>query len=530
MPRSRRAWPVALLAGFLLAALSTSAGAQAIIGTVGGSNEALIFPSPNTGLPNPARTAVPGLPAGANPHGVAYYGSDNALVSDALNSRIFVIRISTATLLDTISTAGVFNATGTIAVAPGLNFALGMGGSNTLARIAAPFAAGAAITPLTLPGGMATYQTQAIVFNAAGRAFVYHSTGISVLDPPYSSVAFTIPQANPLSGAIAITPDGNTLLTTDLSTNIVRIYTAPYSVASTAVNLAVPGATLDGIFASPDATKVLVTSFANAAIFAISPPYSASSTVEQIPTPAGYGAFEDVGISADGQLAIVTGGGGTNSNVAFVRAPFTAAGATVFTVTVAGGRGAGAVRFLPPGLAPGLTISKSAPPTVASGSDLTYTITYGNTGGANATSVVIRDPVPAGTTFVSATAGGTNVAGVVTWNIGTVNSGVTGQTVSFTVNVTATSGSVDNVNYTIEGTGIAPIPGPPVFTQIGGVGPSPTPTLPATATPTVPATSTPTVTVSPGIPVNVPTLSLPMLALLAAGLAIAALLLISRKL
>ena len=498
---------------------------------MGGSNEALIFPSPNTGLPNPARTAVPGLPAGANPHGVAYYGSDNALVSDALNSRIFVIRISTASLLDTISTAGVFNATGTIAVAPGLNFALGMGGSNTLVRIAAPFAAGAVITPLTLPGGMQTYQTQAIVFNAAGRAFVYHSTGISVLDPPYSSVAFTIPQANPLSGAIAITPDGNTLLTTDLSpsSSTVRIYTAPYSVASTPANLAVPGIQLDGIFASPDGSKVLVTSFANANIFAISPPYGASSTVEQIPTPAGYGAFEDVGISADGQLAIVTGGGGANTNVAFVRAPFTAAGATVFTVTVTGGRGAGAVRFLPPGLAPGLTISKSAPPTVSPGSNLTYTITYGNTGGANATSVVIRDPVPAGTTFVSATAGGTNVAGVVTWNIGTVNAGVTGQTVSFTVNVTATSGSVDNVNYTIEGTGIAPIPGPPVFTQLGGVGPTATPTLPATATPTVPATATPTVTIAPGIPVNVPTLSLPMLALLAAALAIAALLLISRR-
>jgi hypothetical protein len=52
-----------------------------------------------------------------------------------------------------------------------------------------------------------------------------------------------------------------------------------------------------------------------------------------------------------------------------------------------------------------------------------------------------------------------------------------------------------------------------VFTQIGGVAPTPTPTLPPT----------------PGIPVNVPTLSFPMLALLAAALGIAALLLISRK-
>ena len=114
-----------------------------------------------------------------------------------------------------------------------------------------------------------------------------------------------------------------------------------------------------------------------------------------------------------------------------MRAPFTTAGATVFGVTITGGRGNGSVRFLPPGLAAGLTISKSGPPTATTGSNITYTITYGNTGGAAANGVVIRDPVPAGTTFVSATAGGTNVAGVVTWNIGTVNAGVTGQTVSF---------------------------------------------------------------------------------------------------
>ena len=173
------------------------------------------------------------------------------------------------------------------------------------------------------------------------------------------------------------------------------------------------------------------------------------------------------------------------------------------------------MRFLPPGLAPGLTISKSGPPTATTGSNITYTITYGNTGAAAANGAKPRS-VPAGTTFVSATGGGTNVAGVVTWNIGTVNAGVTGQTVSFTVNVTAASGTVDNVNYSIEGTGIPPIPGPPVFTQIGGVALTPTPTLPAP---------------TPGIPVNVPTPTpSPMLALLAAGLGIAALLLISRKL
>ena len=111
-------------------------------------------------------------------------------------------------------------------------------------------------------------------------------------------------------------------------------------------------------------------------------------------------------------------------------------------------------------------MSKSAPASVSSGAQLTYTITYGNTGGAAASSVVIKETLPAGTTFVSATGGGIQSGGVVTWNVGAVGAGVTGQTVSFTVSVTATSGDIVNGNYTIEGTGISPIFGPPVTTTV----------------------------------------------------------------
>ena len=100
MPRITRAWTLAVLATIILVLLPAAASAQAIIGTFGGSNQALVFPSPGVGLPNPARTPVPGA-AGA--HGVAYYGSDNALVSNFSSSQVFVIQISTATLLSTIS-------------------------------------------------------------------------------------------------------------------------------------------------------------------------------------------------------------------------------------------------------------------------------------------------------------------------------------------------------------------------------------------------------------------------------------------
>ena len=503
----------------LAAAFPAAVSAQAIIGTVSGSNQAIVFPSPGTGLPSPTQNVVPG--GGAGPHGVGYFGSDNAMVSDFGASKVRVIQISTATVLATIDTTGKYDGTGSIAIAPGLTAALAMGTSATLAVIRAPFNASSTIDTVTLPSAIAGYQTEAIVFNAAGRAFVYHTTGVSVLDPPYSSVAFTIPVAgNGSSGSIAITPDGNTILCSLLFTSTVRIFSAPFSAASTPVNLTTPTG-FDGMMSTPDGSKVLAVSASTAGgVYAISAPYNASSNIQLLPVSSSFGTFEDVGISADGQLAIVAGNGGGNAATPFIQAPFTTAGATVSNVTITGGRGNGAVRFLPPGLAPGLTISKSGPPTTSTGAQITYTITYGNTGSVAANNVVIKDPVPAGTTFVSATNGGTNNAGVVTWNIGTVNAGVTGQTVQFTVTVTATGGSIDNVNYTVEGTGIPPIPGPPVSSTIGGQVPTATPTV---VVPTATPTATPT-----RVSVVVPTVSNTGLALLVLGLAAAALLLLKR--
>lgn len=133
---------------------------------------------------------------------------------------------------------------------------------------------------------------------------------------------------------------------------------------------------------------------------------------------------------------------------------------------------------------PSLSIIKTAPATVLPGAQLTYTITYGNSGDAAAAGVIIRDPVPAGTTFVSATNGGTESAGIVTWNLGTVAAGLTGQTVSFTVSFTATEGSIVNQAYTIESSGLLPAAGPRVTTVIQSASPAVLTILKTASTPT----------------------------------------------
>ncbi|MBL4607625.1 MAG: DUF11 domain-containing protein, partial [Pseudomonadales bacterium] len=71
---------------------------------------------------------------------------------------------------------------------------------------------------------------------------------------------------------------------------------------------------------------------------------------------------------------------------------------------------------------------------VAPGGTLTYTLSYDNYGGADASNVVISDTLPTGMAYVSSTASGTESAGIVTWNIGTVAASGTG---SVTVTVTA---------------------------------------------------------------------------------------------
>ena len=80
---------------------------------------------------------------------------------------------------------------------------------------------------------------------------------------------------------------------------------------------------------------------------------------------------------------------------------------------------------------------------------------------------MIRDTIPAGTTFVSATNGGTVQGTDVVWNIASVPAGATGLTVSFTVTVTASTGSITNGTYSITSVaGLVTAGGPVVVTLV----------------------------------------------------------------
>jgi conserved repeat domain len=92
---------------------------------------------------------------------------------------------------------------------------------------------------------------------------------------------------------------------------------------------------------------------------------------------------------------------------------------------------------------------------VTLGSTLTYTLTVHNNGPATATGVTVTDNLPSSVTFVSASAGCTNVANVVTCTIGTLANGATA---TATINVTVNA--VGTVTNTATATGNEPDPDP----------------------------------------------------------------------
>ena len=82
-----------------------------------------------------------------------------------------------------------------------------------------------------------------------------------------------------------------------------------------------------------------------------------------------------------------------------------------------------------------VTVSANEPNFTTPGATLAYTVRYGNTGAASA-GALLRVPLPAGTSLLSASDGGSlGGDGVVQWNVGALAAGQSGtRTLSLAVN------------------------------------------------------------------------------------------------
>ena len=95
--------------------------------------------------------------------------------------------------------------------------------------------------------------------------------------------------------------------------------------------------------------------------------------------------------------------------------------------------------------------TKTGPATVNAGQSFSYTLAVANNGPSAAATVVVTDTLPAGVTFVSATAGGTLSGNVVTWPV--IASLASGASQGYSVTVTApATGTLLNIAASTSGT------------------------------------------------------------------------------
>lgn len=115
-----------------------------------------------------------------------------------------------------------------------------------------------------------------------------------------------------------------------------------------------------------------------------------------------------------------------------------------------------------------LFVTAHAPFSAETGSELTYTLHYSSGSGAQ-TGVVINDPLPPDTEFVSADNGGSFINGAVVFNVGDLAANGPIGTVSFKVRITGGAGAlVTNTGFTIKATGVNPVIGDEISTRVTG--------------------------------------------------------------
>lgn len=377
----------------------TQAGAQELVYSTGSD----YGPSGLVVIPNLAGSLAASSPIYVDPlggftlnaHGFTLIAPMTAVATHIPDNRgpghrVDVIDIATASLSASFFPGGPgdtrYSGYGTAIINPtGTHLLLAtgdtLGGSNSLLWVVPTPLSSLSVASdiLTMPGNFGTAQTHAIAFDpVTGRAYVAHTNGVTVIDPPYdaASIAFTIPLPAVSGGgarSIALSPDSSTLLLTGggatPGTDVVTIVHAPFSASSPSQQLSVEHASvLSAIAFTPDGSQALavdaVAAVGRTQVFAIAAPYNATSHVEWLHLPAGgqnLVGFEDVDISPDGRIAALAGGcNGYGCPLVILRAPFTEAGFSIETKNVpllpypynATGRGAGTVHFWPTPVVP----------------------------------------------------------------------------------------------------------------------------------------------------------------------------------
>ncbi len=112
------------------------------------------------------------------------------------------------------------------------------------------------------------------------------------------------------------------------------------------------------------------------------------------------------------------------------------------SVTDAGGGSASLAKDVTVVSGNGFTVSlvESQDPVVP-GDQLTYTVRYGNRSGAAVANAVLSVPIPAGTSYVSASPGAVYTGSAVQWSLGSLAAGASGEQ-QLTVSVTGSAGDV----------------------------------------------------------------------------------------
>src|SRR5262249_38615838 len=90
-----------------------------------------------------------------------------------------------------------------------------------------------------------------------------------------------------------------------------------------------------------------------------------------------------------------------------------------------------------------LSITKTAPTSVTTGQQFTYTLSVSNGGPNDAIGVTVTDTLPTGVTFVSASSGCTNASGTVTCAVGNLAKGANAPA-TIVVTAPSTAGTITN--------------------------------------------------------------------------------------